>query len=209
MGTVIPIHGDPHETTQRLLPWYLTDTLDPAERALVAEHLGACAACRAELASEERLRAGLRTLPATQAADWAALRDRALESRPEEPKTGWWPSRRLSTRIGLIAASQAAILLLGIGAYERLRPAPQGDYHALSAPQPGPRAGNIIVIFRPDSREQGLRATLGAVGARLVDGPTAAGAYVLTVPQDRRDAALAMLRDRPDIVLAQPIDAGP
>ena len=39
MGTVIPLHGDPHEATQRLLPWYVAGTLEPAERAMVEEHL--------------------------------------------------------------------------------------------------------------------------------------------------------------------------
>lgn len=203
MSNVIPIHGDPHEATQRLLPWYLTDTLDPAEHGLVEAHLADCAECRAELASEERLRAELVALPSPPAGDWAALRDRALESRLG---TGWWASRGMPARVGLIAASQAAILLLGITVYDRLRPAPQGEYHALSAPQTTARAGNIIVIFRPDSREQALRTTLATIGARFVDGPTAAGAYVLAVPREKRDAVLADLRERPDIVLAQPID---
>ncbi|MBT2186738.1 anti-sigma factor family protein [Sphingobium nicotianae] len=206
MGNVIPLHGDPHETTQRLMPWFLTDMLDPAEHALVEGHLASCAECAAELISEERLRIDLLALPGAPAGDWAALRDRALAS---QPRPGWWASRGLASRVGLIAAGQAAILLLGIGVYDRLRPAPQAEYHALSAPQPAAHTGNIILIFRPDSRERAMRAALDAVGARLVDGPTAAGAYVLAVPQARRDAALDLLRKRPDIVLAQPIDAAP
>ena len=60
----------------------------------------------------------------------------------------------------------------------------------------------------PQTSEQTFRETLNASHARLVDGPTAADAYVLRVSPGERDAALATLRRRPDITLAQPIDAG-
>jgi hypothetical protein len=53
-----------------------------------------------------------------------------------------------------------------------------------------------------------MREALKATGARLVDGPTPADAYVLRVPAAQRDTALANLRARGEIVLAQPIDSG-
>jgi hypothetical protein len=42
-----------------------------------------------------------------------------------------------------------------------------------------------------------------------VDGPTASGAYILMVPDDRRAEALAQLQKSKAIALAQPIDAEP
>ena len=65
----------------------------------------------------------------------------------------------------------------------------------------------MIVTFRPDTSEQDLRNTLNESHARLVDGPTAADAYVLHVPAAERAAALVKLRQRANIVLAEPIDA--
>jgi anti-sigma-K factor RskA len=208
MGNVIPLHGDPHETAQRLLPWYVTGTLDAAEHRLVEDHLAHCAECAAELAGEERLRAEVAALPDAPAGQWEKLRDRALASAASSRRgASWWSALPTGRRIALAAASQAALVLLGIGVYDRLRQPAEGAYHTLSAPEAkGAQGGNIIVIFRPDSPEQAFRATIDAVGARLVDGPTAAGAYVLAVPDGRREAALAMLRKRADIVLAQPID---
>jgi anti-sigma-K factor RskA len=208
MGNVIPLHGDPHETVQRLLPWYVTGTLDAAEHRLVEDHLAHCAECAAELAGEERLRAEVAALPDAPAGQWEALRERAMASAASRRRgAGWWSGLPTGRRIALAAASQAALVLLGIGVYDRLRQPAEGAYHTLSAPEAkGAQGGNIIVIFRPDSPEQAFRATIDAVGARLVDGPTAAGAYVLAVPDGRREAALAMLRKRADIVLAQPID---
>jgi hypothetical protein len=54
--------------------------------------------------------------------------------------------------------------------------------------------------------ERQFRSALNAAGARLADGPTAAGAYVLSVSEDRREASLNALRARADVILAQPID---
>jgi hypothetical protein len=209
MGNVIPLHGDPHETAQRLLPWYVTGTLDAAEHRLVEDHLAHCAECAADLAGEERLRAEVAALPDAPAGHWETLRERALASAASSRRgASWWSALPTGRRIALAAASQAALVLLGIGVYDRLRQPAEGEYHTLSAPPtaPGAKGGNIIVIFRPDSPEQAFRTTIDAVGARLVDGPTAAGAYVLAVPDARREAALATLRKRADIVLAQPID---
>jgi hypothetical protein len=212
MGNVIPLHGDPHETAQRLLPWYVTGTLDAAEHRLVEDHLAQCAECAADFAAEERLRAEVAALPDAPperpAAEWELLRARALASAASSRRgASWWSALPTGRRIALAAASQAALVLLGIGLYDHLRQPAEGDFHALSAPSAqGAQGGNIIVIFRPDSPEQAFRATIDAVGARLVDGPTAAGAYVLAVPGARREAALATLRKRADVVLAQPID---
>jgi hypothetical protein len=86
-----------------------------------------------------------------------------------------------------------------------LKPAP-APYHTLGSAPP-PATGNAIVIFRPDTSEQELRQTLNANGARLVDGPTAADAYVLHLPAERRDAVLVRLRADHDVVLAEPINA--
>jgi hypothetical protein len=92
----------------------------------------------------------------------------------------------------------AAILLL--------RDAQPTRYLALGA-APGATAGNVVIIFRPDTLESTLREALNASDARVVDGPTPAGAYVLHVPDAERPAALAELRRRAEVTLAEPIDA--
>jgi hypothetical protein len=66
----------------------------------------------------------------------------------------------------------------------------------------------VVVIFRPDARESAMRQALVAADAHLIDGPTAADAYVLHVPAAERARALAALRARHEVVLAQPLDPG-
>ena len=106
-----------------------------------------------------------------------------------------------------IAASVAGVaLLLSPAPLGRPRTAPSAAYHTLSAATAS-RAGNLIVVFRPETPERDLRADLRESGARLVGGPTDADAYVVWVPDARRPTVLAALRRRRDIVLAEPIDA--
>lgn len=202
MGNIIPLHGNPHSTTQELLPWYVNGTLDTHERQIVDEHLRVCAECRAELESERRL-----------ANAFVGLMDEAAPNPPTRlpipaadtgRKRAPFRAMGMPMRFALIAASQLLIVAASMGFYAFMSPAPSA-YHALSAPVAQAPAGNVIAIFRPDVSEQTLRATLRLVGARIVDGPTAADAYVLSVPADRLDATLASLRAQPAVVLVQPI----
>ncbi|MBO9576868.1 MAG: zf-HC2 domain-containing protein [Sphingobium sp.] len=207
MGNIIPLHGDPHQMTQELLPWYRNGTLEPGEQLMVEEHLKACAGCRAELDSETKLASAYVDLAVDEDVPEAAARARALVAARARPRrTGWWPASP-AARFALIAASQLLIIGTSIGIYSGATRSVAVDYHALSAPAAPAATGNVIVVFRPDVSEQVLRATLHAAGARIVDGPTAADAYVLAVAPNSVANALATLRARSDVVLAQPLGA--
>jgi hypothetical protein len=84
-----------------------------------------------------------------------------------------------------------------------LRPAPQAgvEYHALAAAPA--EAGTAVVRFRPEATEAQIRAGLNASGARLQDGPTVTDAYVVRLPRDRYEAALAALRAQPAVALVE------
>jgi hypothetical protein len=51
-----------------------------------------------------------------------------------------------------------------------------------------------------------VRSTLRIANASIVDGPTAADAYLLHVPPQQRNEALARLRADDDVQMAEPID---
>jgi hypothetical protein len=104
----------------------------------------------------------------------------------------------------LAAASVAA---LAVAALPGRGPAPE-TYVALGS-APANRPGNLLVMLKPDTTEQQMRALLARAGARLVDGPTATGGYVLHVSPGGREAAIRTLRAAPEVALAQPIDPGP
>ncbi|WP_169804541.1 anti-sigma factor family protein [Sphingomonas pituitosa] len=204
MGDLLHLRGDPHEATMLLLPWYVTGEIEPGDRLLVEAHLAGCAACRDEFAVERRLHGAIADLPAAGATGWdrIAAELAATETRPRLPN-------RFLRGAGWMLAAQAAMLVLGVGVVLHLgRQAPSPAYHVLGTPEQR-QPGNILVMFAADTREAALRRAIEASGARLVDGPTAAGAYLLAIAPGEREAALARLRTQPGVTLAQPVDAAP
>jgi hypothetical protein len=64
----------------------------------------------------------------------------------------------------------------------------------------------VIILFRPEATEAGMRSALRQSGASLVGGPTDADAYLLNVPEAQRPTALARLRADREVLMAEPID---
>ena len=206
MGRILPFTGDPHRETLDLIPWLISGRLEAQEQARVEAHLSTCADCARELAAERELAGAVAELPIATGVSWSAMRDRldaaarVAEIKPYRP--AW---RRFTLKqIGAFAAAQAALLAAAVSITARTA-APVAPYHALGA-APVAAPGNVIVIFRPDLRESDMRRLLKDNDARLVDGPTAANAYVLHIPDAERAAALTRLHGDAAVVLAEPID---
>ena len=209
MVQIIRLHDDPHKQTQTLLPWYANGSLDPGEAAAVEAHLAGCAECRADLKLEHALSAGIADLPPASAPGWAALRERVESEAAGRPAPHRFASAALLRRpvaVGWVIAAQAASLALVIGlGWVSMKQTTGPLYRALGAASAAAN-GNVVVVFRPTTTEQTLRALLSRNGARLVDGPTASDAYVLHVAAEGRAGALARLRSDSHVVLAEPID---
>lgn len=216
MGQVISLQEDRHRAAALLLPWYATGRIDAADRATVERHLAECEACRTELAAERRLAGAVATIEAPGAAGWEAMAAR-LGATPgpawasagaSAGARGRTPVRTIftPTRLRWLAAAQfAALLVLGA---DMIRTERDGAYRALSGEAPA-RAGNVLAMFRADASEADLRRSLNAAGARLVDGPTSANAYVLEVPGGAGGVQMAALRTDPNVTLAEPIAQAP
>jgi len=207
MARIIPLRRNAHQEAQRLLPWYATDRLDAADKALVEAHLGGCPQCQADLRFERRLGSEIAALPFETEEAWTRLKAR-MNSKGRWPSIAGWVqgARRGMGRtppwLGWALAAQAVILIAGAVIAPSLPPG--AVYRTLGSAAESP-AGNVLVIFRPETPERRLRGAITQVGARLVDGPTDADAYVLHVAPARRQQALAILRARGDILMAQPI----
>lgn len=207
MGRILPFTGDPHRETRDLMPWLVSGRLEPDEQARVEAHLATCEQCSGELAAERQLAGAVAELPIATGIGWAAMRDRLDAAARQTIPTALQPARPRFTlrQIGLFMAAQAAMLAAAISITLRVA-TPVAPYHALGSAS-STAAGNVIVVFRPDVRESEMRRLLKGSEARLVDGPTAANAYVLRVPQAERAAALSQLRNDAAVVLAEPLDA--
>ena len=207
MAHILPFTTDPHRETRDLMPWLITGRLEPEEKSRVEAHLAGCAECSRELAGERALAGEVAELPIATGIGWAAMRDRLDTAArqtafiPASP-----PARRRFTprQIGTMLAAQVALLAAAVTITLRVE-APVAPYHALGS-APAVMGGNAIIVFRLDAREGDISRLLKANDARVVDGPTAANAYVLHIPEAARNHALDRLRDDAAVVLAEPLD---
>ena len=225
-GRIIPLNGDCHREVQALLPWYVTATLSEAERVQVETHLVACADCQAKLRDERRLAADIADAPPPVGAldvehGWDQISLQIAEQAPKRASRRAPIAARIAAFLGerseaarpkssgaawlhwAVAAQFCLILFLGAQVWRTPQPS---AYKALGS-APAAAAANVVVVFRPETPEKDLRGILRATNARLVDGPTAADAYLIHVPPAARAAALVRLRKQAQVMLAEPVDS--
>jgi len=141
---------------------YVLGAIDPADRALVEEHLASCPECREELAGLAGLPALLRRVPIAEA-ERLAMADPADETALDAAAAELLPSalaktaqvRRMRRWRELAAAAVVAVLAVGAGA---------AGAHLLNAGSPAPRpvvAGPVLhwqTVANTDAATQsGLR----------------------------------------------------
>jgi anti-sigma factor RsiW len=206
MADIFALRPSEHDRVQQLLPWYVNGTLAPDEIEQVDAHLAACDECRAELAVERKLARDVATLPLDVDSGWKAMTHRLADERRGGGVRA--PFALLRRRVPLgwaagasLAASVAAVVaVIGL----QIDRGPAQTYRALGTPAAA-TAGQAVVLFKPDTTEQQMRVILSAHDARLVDGPTAAGAYVLRIERGSAEDAIRALRQSSQVVLAEPI----
>ncbi|QJU59978.1 zf-HC2 domain-containing protein [Sphingomonas sp. AP4-R1] len=193
-----------HGEAQMLLPWYATGQLDEADRCLVDAHLANCAACRAALVVEQAMGRRVTGLSLDTELGWDDMRRKLKNRRMGERRSSIGARMsHLPRWIGFALAAQMLLLVTAIVAFAPVgRPA---SYHVLST-TPSATRGNALVMFRPDAKAEELMRALSATGVRVVDGPTAAGAWIANVAPGGRTDALARLRAQRAVAMAEPID---
>jgi hypothetical protein len=208
-GRIVAINESIHEQVQKLLPWFVVDTLTGKELELVNQHLNVCAECQADFAWQCKLQA---TPPASEANPdvdraFAKLRVR-LDETPHRASRlsparspGYFGLGNGSWMRWALAAQFFAI----IGLAALLATGNVAAYRALGASQNV--RGNMVVVFKPDTPEHELRRLLHDAGARIVDGPTVTDAYLLAVPGEKLAGALHDLRANTAVIVAESLRA--
>ena len=206
MGNLVQLR-DAHEQAQLLLPWRVNGTLEPGEAALLEAHLAECAECREDLAANIALRRLYADMPVEHEPARPALLGAIGVGLPMADRSSWQIVKRRVTSGWGIAAQAAMAAAAAVALVMVFTPAERDDDYVLLGSDSAQQPGNALVLFSPDTAERDLRAALDEVGARLVDGPTASGAYVVRVDAADRAEALARLRGLPQVILAEPVDA--
>jgi hypothetical protein len=210
-----------HDDIRALLPWHLSGTLRREEAAAVETHLLACESCRVELEGLRRLDAALRATVESRPApspDLFARIAARVETEPrraQEParRASWWASLQVwataltaprlapGLALGVIVLQFGALAVLGTRLYQETRRpvmVTQGGPEATRRAAEGP---TLRVAFHEGATVAQIAAVLHETRARIVDGPSAAGFYVVAVaagPESRQ--AAASLRRRAAVV---------
>jgi hypothetical protein len=204
MAEILPLRPSEHDVVQKLLPWYVNRTLSEAETQRVEAHFSQCEDCRQDFALERALAADIDMVPLNVDNGWAAMQqrmtdpdDRSVVRSAAVPRR-WWSSAGWAA-VGALAASVVLALFM-----TKMQPAPveQHTYRALGSAGSTAR-GQVVILFKPETTEQQMRTILERQQARLVDGPTAAGAYVLQIDGGDPAAAITRLRTSDKVVVAE------
>jgi len=196
-----------HQKVQDLLPWYVMESLDERDRALVDEHLAACLICQRDVEWHYELRSAHdEAVPPFDV-------ERALASvnaRVSEAKSGQRrsdsPRASRASWIGWAIAAQVAVIACFIAVTKLPESASPATYHALGHAAASDASSRLLVVFAPQVTEAEMRRILHDSGTRIVDGPTATDAYVLNVPAQRAHVALLALRAERSVTLVESLD---
>lgn len=210
-GRLLPFDASTHAAVDALLPFYVNATLQGEELSLVEQHVRTCEKCQRELDWLRNIFAELTT--SSPRAD-ATRTDVGMQQRFEDDRL----RRRWRTRIQdglqtsaswtrwLLAAQLAAIVILGTLVATEGRD--NASYRTLGTPSPSAQSRDAVaVMFDPSTPESELRQIVYSVGARIVDGPTATGVFLLEMPKERVQEALKTLRAERAVRLAEDLGA--
>jgi hypothetical protein len=202
----------------------LNDTLASDERRDLETHLQSCASCRDELARQRQLMALYAASPVPEvetdsdaafARVMARLQTDAVRTDGPRAVTNWANSVARGWRIAF-AVQMCVIVALGVTVSWTLarmqftEPAVAdgpGTYRGLAAPAASV-GGDAIIIFDPRASEADLRRVLQRAGARIVDGPTAHGAYVVRFAVRDAVPAVKVLRADGTVLRVEILSAG-
>ena len=208
-GRIFRLDVPAHQAVQELLPWYLSGQLAAAEAQRVQEHLQGCLQCQQDLEWERRLRATPR--PAPDGLDVERALGQLLPrlgAQQQPSRRSWWRGVAANQPSWTRWAMAAQFAVIAGLALLLARPDDHAaSYHVLGAASHA-AAGNLVVVFKPETTEQTMRRLLQANDARVVDGPTETAAYLLSVPAANRAHALASLRAEPAVALVESLDSG-
>jgi len=217
-ANIVNLGSPMHQNVQDLLPWFVMGSLDDDDRTVVDEHLLACAACRRDMEWHRQVRAAHAAPASARDVDraFAALQARLPASIAKSPAVGWlsalrawWQAQQPWARYAfalqpVLILGLAGALLFGPG---KSVPEEPGLFHALGRPTAALAAARLVVVFAPQTTQVEMRRVLLASGTRIVDGPTAADAYILAVAPERAEQAAQQLRSEHSVLLIQALDA--
>lgn len=212
---------DSHQQIQLLLPWYMNQSLQPAERQRVESHIRHCLPCRRELVSLKKLAEAVTEksdLDMAAEMSFSGLRAK-LPARTTGNVQTLAPAKvgipgklaEFSHRNGVRLALAASLLMAIMPFIQHKAPTDTADnYRTLSAARPEPANGkHLRVVFAKSLSSTEIAAILTAIHGQRTDEANSVGAFTIRLNNDENspkpEDAIALLRSRPDVLLAEPV----
>jgi hypothetical protein len=201
-----------HHEISALLPWYVNETLEEADRQRVGAHVGNCATCRDDVAAQQRICEAIKAQPALDYMPVASLRrlQARLDAQAESAAAPAPPLEQSTKRMpwrGWMAASIAAMAVaVALFAADRwvLEARLQPNYRTVTSSAPRPQGEVIRAVFSPTITLVELQGILDEAQLRIVSGPTEAGVYSLASNSTLTvHASLALLRQHSTVRFAE------
>jgi len=167
-----------HETTWKLLPWYLNGTLTEEVAEAVREHLVRCVTCRAEAEEQETLRqhiASTDSRPERAPAAFADVMNRIDSDSTSAPHRGLWPA----------ALRLAAVLVVALGIWSVNRP---NEFDVLSTPEVC--TGDLSIKFTPEATPKSIDEFLASQGLKVACEPSGDQLYKVQLVEPRGDETI-------------------
>jgi hypothetical protein len=204
-----------HDAAAMLLPWYVNGSLDDEQREMVESHVAVCLSCRSELNIQHRIARVVQSRDATSVgADigFAQLRQRI---QPEHctllsRMRNWSSNKRSAT--ALLWASGAAVAASVFMASPLLHDfggpvSVPREFRTLSADNGHLdfRANSLRLVFSEGLDDKTRQDILHMINAVSITAPSSSGVLTVQVPDGELAPALALLRDRKEVRLAEPV----
>ncbi len=217
------------EQVEALMTWIDRKQLTEADQSLVADELARSPDLQDELALEKALIGALAKVEedeqaaadASHDAAWQSFKSRLeaqergdgqTELRPTPARaagagrsSSWRKLRMPQSSLGWLATAQAAALVaMAVFLIPSPSPDQPGEFQTLSSgEEPQVPSGNAVLVFQPSASAASLNNVLDGAGARIVDGPMANGAYVISIDPDGLEDAIESLRESEDVVMVE------
>lgn len=212
------------ERAEALLPWAANGTLGADDQAWLDDWLATTershpelvAPLRAELAWLQRTardvqrnvvlpdpEQGLDTLLRRIADEKSAARQAPEPQRGEPVRSLWSRARAWINGHGPQLAGACAVLVIAQATTLALLDRGGSELDPLSGGTGVVEVKGTVLLkvaFAPNASEGDIRQALQAAKARIADGPSAMGLYLLRVKAEDADAAIALLSARPAVV---------
>ena len=204
-----------HDSALLLLPWHVNGSLDDEQRKMVDNHLAVCLTCRSELNNQRHIAKVVQSRDdASVGADiaFAQIRRRiqpeqcSLLSRVRDCTVSKLSAPAWTWASGAVVA--ASIIMALPLLHDPGGPATvPGEFRTLSADNVNLdfHANSLRLVFSAGIEDEIRQDILRMVNPVAVTAPSSRGVLTVQVPDGELASALALLRERKEVRLAEPV----